>query len=42
MISSSDIHNAKVMIVDDQEANVRQLDLLMPGMYGFQVMEGLN
>ena len=42
MISSSDIHNAKVLIVDDQKANVRQLDHLMPGMDGFQVMEGLN
>jgi formate hydrogenlyase transcriptional activator len=77
MISSSDIHNAKVLIVDDQEANVRLLDrmlrgagyasiastmdplevcdlhrknhydlilldLVMPGMDGFQVMEGLK
>ena len=77
MVSSSDIHNAKVLIVDDQEANVRLLDrmlrgagyasiastmdphevcelhrknrydlilldLVMPGMDGFQVMEGLK
>ena len=77
MISSSDIHNAKVLIVDDREANVRLLDrmlrgagyasiastmdphevcelhrknpydlilldLVMPGMDGFQVMEGLK
>jgi CheY-like chemotaxis protein len=77
MISSSDIHNARVLIVDDQEVNVRMLermlrgaghtsitsttdprqvcelhrqnrydlillDLHMPGMDGFQVMEGLK
>ena len=77
MISASDILNAKILIVDDQEANVlllervlrnagyasigsttdpRQvsalhgrdrydlilLDLQMPGMDGFAVMEGLN
>ncbi len=77
MISISDIHNAKVLIVDDLEANVRLLDrtllgagytsiastkdphkvcglhrensydlilldLQMPGMDGFQVMEGLK
>ena len=77
MISSSDILNAKILIVDDQEANVRLLermlrgagytsiastmdprevcelhrqnrydlillDLQMPGMDGFQVMEGLK
>src|SRR5476649_1279965 len=77
MISSSDILNARILIVDDQEANVvlleemlrgagyesiastrdphevcelhRQnrydlilLDLQMPGMDGFQVMEGLK
>jgi serine phosphatase RsbU (regulator of sigma subunit) len=77
MISSSDILNSKVLIVDDQEANVRLLerilrgagyasvastmdprgvcelhrqnrydlillDLQMPGMDGFQVMEGLK
>jgi signal transduction histidine kinase len=77
MISSSDILNASILIVDDQEANVclleemlrgagyisvsttrdphqvcelhRQhnyslilLDLLMPGLDGFQVMEGLK
>ena len=77
MISSSDILNAKVLIVDDQKANVRLLDrmlrgdgyafvastmdphevcelyrknhydlilldLEMPGMDGFQVMEGLK
>jgi len=77
MISSSDILNSRVLIVDDQEANVRLLerilrgagyasvastmdsrevcelhrqnrydlillDLQMPGMDGFQVMEGLK
>ncbi|MEK7482989.1 MAG: response regulator [Planctomycetota bacterium] len=77
MINLSDILNAKVLIVDDQEANVHLLermlrganyvsiastmdpskvcelhlknhydlillDLLMPGMDGFQVMEGLK
>lgn len=77
MISSSDILNSKILIVDDQEANVRLLerilrgagyvsvastmdprqvselhrqnrydlillDLQMPGMDGFQVMEGLK
>jgi adenylate cyclase len=77
MINTSDIHNAKVLIVDDQQANVILLDrmlrgagyasiastmdphevcklhrkncydlilldLVMPGMDGFQVMEGLK
>jgi CheY-like chemotaxis protein len=77
MISTSDILNARILIVDDLEANVRLLeqmltgagytciastrdpnevcslhrknrydlillDLLMPGMDGFQVMEGLK
>ena len=77
MISSSDILHARILIVDDREANVRLLDgilshagysciastmdprevcelhrknrydlilldLLMPGMDGFQVMEGLK
>ena len=77
MVSSSDIHNASVLIVDDVEANVRLLermlsgagyssvasttdpyevcdlhrknrydlillDLQMPGMDGFQVMDGLK
>ena len=77
MINASDILNAKVLIVDDQEANVQLLeqmlrgagyvsitstmdpgevcelhlknrydlillDLQMPGMDGFQVMEGLK
>ena len=77
MISSSDIFNARILVVDDREANVRLLeeilrgagyarvastmdphevcelhrkhrydlillDLLMPGMDGFQVMEGLK
>ena len=77
MISTSDILNSKILIVDDQEANVRLLerilrgagyasvastmdprgvcelhrqnrydlillDLQMPGMDGFQVMEGLK
>ena len=77
MISSADVHKASVLIVDDQEANVRLLertlrdagfasvastvsasevcelhrkhhydlillDLVMPGMDGFQVMEGLK
>ena len=77
MISSSDIRNARILIVDDRKPNVRLLeqmlsgagyasvastmdphevcelhrknryhlillDLLMPGMDGFQVMEGLK
>jgi signal transduction histidine kinase len=77
VISSSDILNARILVVDDREANVRLLegmlsgagygcitstmdphevcelhrknrydlillDLLMPGMDGFQVMEGLK
>ena len=77
MISSSDILNARILVVDDQETNVRLLermlsgagyariastmdphevcelhrknrydlillDLQMPGMDGFQVMEGLK
>ena len=77
MMSSSDIHNASILIVDDQESNVQLLermlretgysfitstidpkavcalhrqncydlillDLQMPGMDGFQVMEGLK
>jgi formate hydrogenlyase transcriptional activator len=77
MMNSSDIHNAKILIVDDQEANVKLLDsvlrkagyasitaatdphtvcelhrrnrydlilldLVMPGMDGFQVMEDLK
>ncbi len=77
MIESSEIHNATILIVDDQEANVQMLDrtlrgagyvsiastrdpravcelhrknhydlilldLVMPGMDGFQVMEGLK
>ncbi len=77
MISSGDILKARILVVDDQEANVRLLegmlrvagytsvdsttdpnqacelhrqncyglillDLQMPGMDGFQVMEGLN
>jgi formate hydrogenlyase transcriptional activator len=77
MVSSLDIMNARILIVDDQEVNVRLLeqilngagyvsitstmdpyavcalhrdnhydlillDLQMPGMDGFQVMEGLN
>ena len=77
MISSSDILNASILVVDDRDANVRLLegmlssagyacvastmdphevcelhrknrydlillDLLMPGMDGFQVMEGLK
>jgi serine phosphatase RsbU (regulator of sigma subunit) len=77
VISSSDIHGARILIVDDQEVNVRLLDrmltgagytsltstmnpkevcelhrknrydlilldLQMPGMDGFQVMEGLQ
>ena len=77
MISSADIHNASVLIVDDQHTNVLLLDrmlrsvgytfvastmdphevcelhrknrydlilldLVMPGMDGFQVMEGLK
>lgn len=77
MVSSSDILNARILVVDDQDANVRLLermlrgagytsvastmnpyevcelhrknrydlillDLQMPGMDGFQVMEGLK
>ncbi len=77
MVNSADIHNASILIVDDQEANVLLLeqmlrndgyacitstmdphgvcamhrdnhydlillDLQMPGMDGFQVMEGLK
>src|ERR1039457_7639194 len=77
MVSTADILNASILIVDDQEANVRVLeqmlreagyrcmtstmdphavcalhrdnhydlillDLQMPGMDGFQVMEGLK
>jgi serine phosphatase RsbU (regulator of sigma subunit) len=77
MVNSTDILNAKILVVDDQEANVRLLegmlrvagytsvdsttdphkacelhrenryglillDLQMPGMDGFQVMEGLK
>jgi signal transduction histidine kinase len=77
MISTADILNARILVVDDQEANVRLLegmlsgagyaciastmdpnevcelhrrnrydlillDLLMPGLDGFQVMEGLR
>ncbi|MFA6243870.1 MAG: adenylate/guanylate cyclase domain-containing protein [Candidatus Hydrogenedentales bacterium] len=77
MVSSADIHNARILVVDDLEANVRLLerafrgagyvsvtstmnphevcdlhrtnrfdlillDLQMPGMDGFQVMEGLK
>jgi adenylate cyclase len=77
MIGISEIHNAKILIVDDQEANVSLLDrmlrgagfasiastrdphevcelhrkncydlilldLVMPGMDGYQVMEGLK
>ena len=77
MITAADIHGAKVLIVDDQEANVRLLeralrgagysclastrdprevcelhrknrydlillDLMMPGLDGFAVMEGLK
>src|SRR5512140_1663796 len=77
MVSSVDILNARILVVDDQEANVRLLegmlriagyvsvesttvpaevcelhrknryalillDLQMPGMDGFQVMEGLK
>ena len=77
MISSAEVHSARILIVDDQEANVRLLertlrgdgysslestldptevcalharerfdlillDLLMPGMDGFAVMEGLK
>ena len=77
MVSSADILNAKILVVDDKEANVRLLegmlrvagytsvdsttdpnevcelhrknryglillDLQMPGMDGFQVMEGLK
>jgi len=77
MISSADILNARILVVDDREANVRLLegilsvagyariestmdphavcelhrknrydlillDLLMPGMDGFEVMEGLK
>jgi CheY-like chemotaxis protein len=77
MISSSDILNARILVVDDREANVRLLeqmlsgagytrvastmdsqevcelhrkprydlillDLLMPGVDGFQVMDGLK
>src|ERR1700719_3455021 len=77
MVSAADILNAKILVVDDKEANVRLLegmlraagyaavestmnpnevcelhrtnhyglillDLQMPGMDGFQVMEGLK
>jgi DNA-binding NtrC family response regulator len=77
VVNAADIHNARILVVDDQEANVRLLekmlsregyvsvtstmdsgkvcelylknrydlillDLQMPGMDGFQVMEGLN
>src|ERR1700674_2525337 len=77
MVSSADIRNATILVVDDKEANVRLiegmlrvagytsvhsttnpnevcelhrahryclilLDLQMPGMDGFQVMEGLK
>ena len=77
MVSASDIVNARILVVDDQEANVRLLegmlsgegytcvtstmdpyevcelhrqnrydlillDLQMPGMDGFEVMEGLK
>src|ERR1700719_3549417 len=77
MVSSADILNAKILVVDDKEANIRLiegmlrvagyasvhsttdpnkvcelhckdryglilLDLQMPGMDGFQVMEGLK
>ena len=77
MVSATDIRNARILIVDDKEANVRLLermlrvagyacvesttdpsvvcelhrknryslillDLQMPGMDGFQVMEGLK
>src|SRR5580700_7651067 len=77
MVSTADIRNAKILVVDDKEANVRLiegmlrvagytsvhsttdptqvcslhrenryslilLDLQMPGMDGFQVMEGLK
>ena len=77
MITASDIHNARILVVDDRLANVRLLegtlrgagyasitstmqpqdvcelhrtnrydlillDLMMPGMDGFQVMEGLK
>lgn len=77
MITATDIHNARILIVDDQQANVRLfervlsgagytsvastmdprqvcelhrknrydlivLDLQMPGMDGFDVMEGLK
>ena len=77
MVTSNDIHNARILIVDDQASNVQLLvqmlrgagyacvtsttnplevcklhqknrydlillDLQMPGMDGFQVMEGLK